>query len=108
MLDIKNVIFTDKQLLNNGLFLLVDMSPALDESTNERVGTDIVVALTGQRYEHITVRVPYPVTCSAYESVEVRQIEFTGFKGHFDWIDSQDKWTFIATAEQFQLVEEVK
>ncbi len=108
MLDIKKVIFSDEQLLTGGIFLLVEMIPALDDATNERVGTDIVVALTGQRYEQITVRVPYPVTCSAFDSVSVQQVEFTDFRGHFEWQESQDEWVFVATAEQFQVVDEVQ
>lgn len=108
MLDLKKVTFTDKQLLNEGVFLLVDMSPALDGATNDRIGTDIVVALTGQRYEQITVRVPDLVTCSAFDSVAVRRVEFTGFAGHFDLNDEQDKWRFIAKADQFKLVEDAK
>ncbi len=106
MLDIKKVIFSDEQLLTGGIFLLVDMIPALDDVTNERIGTDIRVALTGQRYEQITVRVPYPVTCSAYETVAVQPIEFTNFEGHFEWHPSHHTWVFVATADQFQLVDD--
>ncbi len=105
MLDIKKVIFSDEQLLTGGIFLLVDMIPALDDVTNERIGTDIRVALTGQRYEQITVRVPYPVTCSAYETVSVQQVEFTDFKGHFEWKETSKEWGFIATAEQFKVID---
>lgn len=104
MLDLTKVIFTDQLIVNEGLFLLVDMSPAIDETTSERIGTDIEVALTGQRYEKIRVRVPYPVTCSAFESVTVQSVEFKGFKGYFKQGARPDQWEFIATADHFQLV----
>ncbi len=105
MLDLRKINFTDKQLLTNGIFLLVDMIPALDTETMERIGTDIVVALTGQRYETIAVRVPYPVTCSAFASVSVQRVDFTGFSGHFEWQEAQKEWVFTATAEQFQVID---
>lgn len=108
MLDIKKVIFSDEQLLTGGIFLLVDMIPALDDATSERIGTDIVVALTGQQYERIIVRVPYPVTCSAFESVSVQQVEFTDFRGHFEWQEGQKEWVLSATAEQFQVVDTIR
>lgn len=108
MLDIEKVLFTDDLVLNKGSFLLVDMKPAMDGETTERIGTDIVVALTGQRYEKITIRVPYLVTCSAFNAVEVQPIKFKGFEGHFQWDDVREEWVFSATAEQFQLADEGK
>ncbi len=103
MLQIDKLSFTDEQILNNGVFVLVEVTPALSDTTNERIGTDIVVALTGHQYEKITVRVTDLVTCSAFDSTSISPVLFTGFKGSFSLDADTNDWVLTATADHFQL-----
>ncbi len=104
MLQLDKLSFTDDQILNNGVFVLVEVTPSMNDTTGERIGTDLVVALTGHHYEKMTVKVTEVVTCSAFETPGIHPVQFTGFIGRLYLNDATKEWELTATADRFQLV----
>lgn len=106
MIAIRDVKFDDQMILNNGKFVLVELSPVFQEevgSETKRLGTKAVVALTGHRLEKIEVLVEEAITCSAFNQLELAEITFSNFEGYFlPQVDGAH--VFRAKASQLQLV----
>ncbi|MBP1040236.1 hypothetical protein I6N95_04335 [Vagococcus sp. BWB3-3] len=107
MLKLTDIHFDDTMILNQGKFILVELVPTYQTETtpetgNHRIGTTAVVALTGHRLEKIEVFLEAIIPCSPFSELELAEVTFSGFEGHFDWASGEA--LFKATAKQLHLI----
>lgn len=102
MIKIESIVLTDKMIVNDGEFILVSVSP-IYESEKIRIGTEVIVALTGRQFSKIVVTVHENVACSPFNTLEIKKVLFDEFLGGFSKNNSGD-YVFSAQAKSFKLI----
>lgn len=103
-MQLESIKITDTMILREGKFLLVSVSPLFKiGGSEERIGTTVVVALTGHKYEKITVKITDQPACKPFNTPTVKEVSFDNFVGTFTQ-DAEGVFGIKATADSFMLI----
>ncbi|MBP1044234.1 hypothetical protein I6N95_24805 [Vagococcus sp. BWB3-3] len=117
MLKVHQVVFNETMILNEGAFLLVNVEPIYDvrecsnqddqdgEQEKKRIGTKVIVALTGHQLEKIVVTLPdIKLACKSLNELALEEVSFTDFSGMFCKENTHEDYVFKATASHLKFV----
>lgn len=109
MIKVEDLVLSKEELSQGSVFFLVELlpiysvEPTTHKVTDTRCGTDVVVAMSHCKFEHLVVHLSESIACEAFNHLGIQCVTFRNLEGRFVKNKQTKIYEVRATATSFTL-----